>query len=68
MLEIGRQARIFSYANQSYAWLSHTPTAILRPALYNLRAAVYGLQNEPFTKEGSQSFTAGHGYAWQSIL
>ena len=56
MLEIGRQARIFRYSKQSYTWLSRTPTATLRPALYNLRAAVYGLQNEPWTKEGSRSF------------
>ena len=56
MLEIGRQARIFRYAKQSYAWLSHTLAATLRPALYNLRAAVYGLQREPWTKEGSQKF------------
>lgn len=61
MLEIGRQARIFRYADQSYAWLSRTSTAALRPALYNLRAAVYGLQNEPWTKEGSRGF---HSRPW----
>lgn len=61
MLEIGRQARIFRYADQSYAWLSRTSTATLRPALYNLRAAVYGLQNEPWTKEGSRGF---HSRPW----
>lgn len=61
MLEIGRQARIFRYAKQSYAWLSRTPTATLRPALYNLRAAVYGLQKEPWTVEGSQGF---HSRPW----
>lgn len=61
MLEIGQQARIFRYADQSYAWLSRTSTATLRPALYNLRAAVYGLQNEPWTKEGSRGF---HSRPW----
>ena len=61
MLEIGRQARIFRHAKQLYAWLSRLPTAALRPLLYNLRAAVYGLQNEPFTKEGAQGF---HSRPW----
>lgn len=61
MLEIGRQAQIFRYAKESYAWLSRLPTATLRASLYNLRAAVYGLQKEPFTKEGSQKF---HSRPW----
>ena len=61
MLEVGRQARIFRHAKQSYAWLSRLPTATLRPLLYNLRAAVHGLQNEPWTKGGSQGF---HSRPW----
>ena len=61
MLEIGRQARIFRYAKQSYAWLSRLSAATLRPSLYNLRTAVYGLQNEPWAKEGSQHF---HSRPW----
>lgn len=56
MLEVGRQARIFSHAEQSYVWLSRLSETALRPSLENLKTAVYRLENEPFRKEEAKGF------------
>ncbi|KAG8529590.1 uncharacterized protein KY384_006227 [Bacidia gigantensis] len=56
MLEIGRQARIFSHAKHSYVWLSRLTEANLRPLLLDLRGALYGLQNEPWVREKAVGF------------
>ncbi|KAI0190578.1 hypothetical protein F4808DRAFT_401804 [Astrocystis sublimbata] len=46
--EIGRQARIFQYAEHCYVWLSHTPHQKLEKLLEDLAKANQELHNEPY--------------------